>query len=48
MKNIENDEWLHNPVLSEIKKMDDKTQPADNEFKLTFVLEPKSPIGGIS
>jgi len=38
MKNIELDDWLHSPVLNEIKKMDDKNQPADNEFKLSFVL----------
>lgn len=41
MKSIENNEWLQNPALSEIKKMDDKNQPADNEFKLSFILKPK-------
>lgn len=45
MKNIENDVWLHRPVLREIKNRDDKSQAADNEFKLTFVLGPKSPLG---
>lgn len=39
MRNIELDDWLHNPVLSEIKK-EAKKQPADNEFKLTFILDP--------
>lgn len=47
MKNIENNDWMQNPVLSEIKKMEDKNQPEDNEFKLTFVLEPKYPLGKI-
>lgn len=47
MKNIENNEWLHRPLLCEIKKMDDKTSAAANEFKLTFVLEPKLPIGAV-
>lgn len=42
MKNIENNDWIHNPVLSQIKKMDEKqqTQIADNEFKLMFTLAP--------
>lgn len=45
MKNIENNEWIHNPVLNEIKKMDDKKQPEDNEFKLIFTLEPQLVAG---
>lgn len=46
MMHIEKDNWLHNPVLNEIKKMEDKKQPADNEFKLTFILESNYPLGG--
>ncbi|KTD42024.1 PilN domain-containing protein [Legionella parisiensis] len=48
MRNIENNDWLHNPLLSEIKKEDDekmKQQAANNEFKLTFVLAPQFQIG---
>lgn len=40
MKNIEHNEWLHKPVLTEIKKIDDKKKPANNEFKLSFILKP--------
>lgn len=46
MKNIELSAWIHNPVLSEIKKIKDKNQVVDNEFKLTFVLAPKYLVGG--
>lgn len=45
MTNIEHDDWLQNPILTEIKKKEDKKQPANNEFKLGFVLKPKSSIG---
>lgn len=45
MKNIEHNDWIHNPALSEIKRMDDKKQAADNVFKLTFVLEPEHQLG---
>lgn len=45
MKNIESNEWIHSPILSEIKKMDEKNQPANNEFKLTLVLESKDLLG---
>ncbi|PWY57456.1 pilus assembly protein PilN [Legionella qingyii] len=50
MKNIENNEWIHDPVLSEIKREDtDKEkaikESAENEFKLTFVLAPQFQIG---
>lgn len=41
MRSIENNAWIHSPVLTEIKKMDEKKQAADNEFKLSFVLKPK-------
>lgn len=38
MRNIESNEWIQNPSLTEIKKMDDNTQPANNKFKLEFKL----------
>lgn len=41
MKNIENNDWFQNPILTEIKKMEEKKQPADNEFILSFVLKPR-------
>ena len=41
MRNIENNDWIQNPLLTEIKKNDEKKQPADNEFKLNFILKPK-------
>ena len=41
MRNIENNEWIQNPALTEIKKMDEEKQPANNEFKLNFILKPK-------
>lgn len=44
MKNIENNNWLHDPHLSEIKK-EEKQQAADNGFKLTFTLEPQPQVG---
>lgn len=48
MRNIENNDWLHNLLLSEIKKEEDrkkKQHTANNEFKLTFVLAPQFQIG---
>lgn len=52
MKNIENNDWLHNPVLSEIKSEEnnktnekEKNPIAKNEFKLTFILAPQFQIG---
>jgi type IV pilus assembly protein PilN len=47
MKNIENNSWIHNPVLSEIKKMEDKKQAADNAFKLTFALGTQNKVAGL-
>lgn len=41
MTNIENNVWIEHPELSEIKKIDEKKQPANNEFTLSFKLEPK-------
>lgn len=40
MRNIEADEWIHNPSLTEIKKKEGKTQSANNEFSLSFILKP--------
>lgn len=45
MTNIERNDWIQNPALTEIKKMDEKKQAANNEFKLSFVLKPKYPAG---
>lgn len=39
IKNIEHDPWFQEPVLNEIKKIDDKIADVENEFKLTFILE---------
>ncbi|CEG56444.1 PilN domain-containing protein [Legionella fallonii] len=41
MRNIENNAWIQNPGLTEIKKMEETQQPANNEFKLSFVLKAK-------
>ncbi|CAM2788028.1 Tfp pilus assembly protein PilN [Legionella steigerwaltii] len=52
MRNIENNDWLHTPVLGEIKREEndkdkdkEKQQSTENEFKLTFVLAPQFQIG---
>lgn len=46
MRNIEQNEWIHHPVLTEIKKPDvDKNSP-NSEFKLSFVLKPNDNSGG--
>lgn len=41
MEKIEANDWFQNPLLIEIKKIEDKKQPADNEFNLSFVLKPR-------
>lgn len=41
MRNIESDAWIQNPLLTEIKKNEEKKQAADNEFMLSFILKPK-------
>lgn len=41
MRNIEQSAWLQNPILTEIKKMDESKQAANNDFSLTFTLKPK-------
>ena len=45
MRNIESNAWLQTPVLTEIKKMDEKKEAANNEFQLSFVLKPRSTNG---
>lgn len=45
MRNIETNDWIQIPNLAEIKKMQEKKQPADNEFKLSFILKPKYSTG---
>lgn len=42
MRNIENNPWLQSPVLTEIKKLDDTTKAANNDFSLSFILKPKT------
>lgn len=50
MRNIENNQWIQLPILTEIKKAksknkDDKTlksKEMDNEFQLSFILKPKT------
>ncbi len=41
MRNIENNAWIQKPVLTEIKKMEETQQPANNEFTLSFILKAK-------
>jgi len=41
MKNIESNNWIQMPALTEIKRTDDMKQAADNEFMLSFILKPK-------
>lgn len=45
MNRMENNNWLQNPILTEIKKTKDKNLPADNAFKLSFILKSKYPVG---
>lgn len=52
MRNIENNDWLHDPRLTEIKRDEnnkdkdkEKQQSTENEFKLTFLLAPQFQIG---
>lgn len=39
MRNIETNPWLQVPVLTQIKKIDDSTQAANNDFSLSFLLK---------
>lgn len=45
MTNIENNAWMQTPILMEIKKLDDSKQAANNDFTLTFTLQPKNQAG---
>lgn len=38
MTNIECNDWIHHPVLREIKKIAQKKQAVDNRFRITFSL----------
>ena len=43
MRNIDENPWIQNPQLTEIKNIEDKKQNEDNEFLLSFVLKPRKP-----
>jgi type IV pilus assembly protein PilN len=45
MRNIEINDWIQNPMLSEIKKEDDEKQTAFSEFKLNFILKSRNLAG---
>lgn len=45
MRRIETNTWFDDPVLTEIKKTDDKTDADKNTFKLSFELKRVSTIG---
>jgi type IV pilus assembly protein PilN len=47
MRKIEANAWVHNPVLSEIKKVKKVKgkEKINDEFKLSFILKPFSEIG---
>ena len=45
MSNVEHNGWLHAPVLIEIKKIEDKKEVANNQFKLGFLLLSKNQLG---
>ena len=42
MQNIELSQWIQLPVLTEIKKMKEGRDDSPSEFKLSFILKPKS------
>ncbi len=42
MRNIENNQWIENPELTEIKKTDEAPLNVENAFKLSFVLTPRT------
>lgn len=44
MRNIQSSIWIQDPVLTEIKKTEQKQQDR-NEFNLSFVLKPKDTLG---
>ncbi|WP_133127112.1 PilN domain-containing protein [Legionella nagasakiensis] len=42
MRNIENNNWIKEPYLTEIKKtQEESSSRVENEFKLSFILSPK-------
>lgn len=40
MRNIQQDRWMHDPVLTEIKKAANVESTESNEFNLSFILKP--------
>jgi len=48
MRNIEANQWVQNPELTEIKKSDGETLRSNNEFKLSFILKSATLLGGSS
>ncbi|KTD23723.1 pilus assembly protein PilN [Legionella israelensis] len=50
MRNIERNQWIRNPILTEIKKptAEQKSQEIvqENEFRLSFVLKPDNKVTG--
>lgn len=42
MTNIEENAWIQNPALTEIKNIKEKAQTENNEFLLSFVLKPRT------
>lgn len=45
MKNVEVSSWIQLPELTEIKKMKEDAVDSPSEFKLSFILKPKSKSG---
>lgn len=45
MQNIELSQWIQLPALSEIKKTKEGPDDSPSEFKLSFILKPKSTAG---
>jgi len=42
MRNIESNQWIKNPELTEIKKSKEAKSEVENQFKLSFILSPKT------
>lgn len=45
MKNVDASSWIQLPELTEIKKMKEDIEDSPSEFKLSFILKPKSNPG---
>ncbi len=45
MRSIQGSAWIQEPELTEIKKTTDTKLPDENQFKLSFILKPKTAIG---